>query len=80
MNMTQQPVDDIEIVAALFQLARSGAIYTKEVLLIEAKKLFPDVPEERLLDCRRQLGERLKGSDYLGYSDEYDRQRRRKAS
>lgn len=73
------PVEDIEIVADLFRLARSGKFTRLEPLLEEAQGLYPAEPAERIRACARQLGEILWDADYQGDRAEFMRRRRRTA-
>lgn len=74
--MAQPELADVEIVAEMFQLARTGLFHSQEGLLEQAQKQFPSETPERLRDCSRQLGELLKKTNHGGYADEYARQRR----
>lgn len=76
--MANEPLTDIEIVAELFQIARTGLFHTKEALMEQAALQFPDESPERLKDCSRQLGERLKESNYNEHADEYFKPGRRR--
>lgn len=79
--MTNAALEDVEIVAELFQIARTGQFHSLEGLLEQAQKQFPSETPERLRDCSGQLGELLRKTDHGGYNAEYARQRRpRKAT
>lgn len=76
MSTTLSTGDD-EIVAELFQLARTGRFLCAAELLEEAARRHPRVPRERLDQGLRDLGQRLWACDYQGWRTEYLRQRRR---
>lgn len=76
--MAEPALEDVEIVAEMFQISRTGLFHSLEGLLEQAQKQFPSESPERLRDCSRQLGEMLRKTNHGGYADEYDRQRRRR--
>jgi hypothetical protein len=71
--MANAALQDIEIVAELFQLARTDRYLTLDALLEQAQKDFPDETPERLRECVKQLGVLLKKTDHGGYGKDYDR-------
>lgn len=62
---------DDEIVAELFQLARSGRYCRLRPLLEEVKRAHPQEPAERIDACAQKLGELLYERDYMGFATEY---------
>ena len=76
--MASEPLHDIEIVAELFQLARTELYYTKETLMAQAALQFPNESAERLEACAVQLGERLKQANYNNLADEFFKPGRRR--
>jgi hypothetical protein len=78
--MDNQALQDVEIVAELFQLARTDQYLTLEALLEQAQKDFPNETPERLRECAKQLGTLLRKTDHGGYNKDYDRMRRHQKS
>ena len=76
--MANEPLDDIVIVAEMFQIARTGLFHTKESLMAQAALQFPDETAERLESCAVQLGERLKQANYINLADEFFKPGRRR--
>lgn len=76
--MSSEPLHDIEIVAELFQLARTGLYHTKETFMVQAALQFPHESAERLESCAVQLGERLKQADYNNLAEEFFKPGRRR--
>lgn len=66
-------LEDVEIVAELFQLARTNLYISLDALLEQAQKQFPSETPERLRECAKQLGLQLKKTDHGGYGKDYDR-------
>lgn len=62
---------DMEIIADLFRLARTGRFKRVATLLREAEKLYPAEPAERIKDCLRRLGEIFLENDYQGFATDY---------
>jgi NADH:ubiquinone oxidoreductase subunit E len=71
--MENAALEDVEIVAELFQLARTNLYISLDALLEQAQKQFPSETPERLRECAKQLGLLLKQTDHGGYGKDYDR-------
>lgn len=60
---TQAPVapeiSDMEIVAHLYRMARTGAYDSRQHLMLSAKEDFPEFPMERIEKCMQILANRL---------------------
>lgn len=61
-------VSDLEIVADLFRLARSGRFRRVNPLLKEAQAMYPQEPAERISKCLGQLADTFRATDYGGYN------------
>lgn len=78
--MADTPLQDVEIVAEMFQIARSGMFVSKPMFMRHVQEQFPNESAERLESCAVQLGQKLKDSDYMGYATEYSKTRRSRRS
>lgn len=68
-NITESsPVSDLEIVADLFRLARSGRFRKIEPLLKEAAAMYPLEPVNRIKECLGQLADIFRATDHGGYN------------
>lgn len=72
-------VSDLEIVADLFRLARSGRFRKVEPLMQEALAMHPLESLERIKKCLGQLAYTFRATDYGGYNS-LKRPRSRKAA
>ncbi len=61
----------IELVAFLFQIARSHQHRSLEALLNDAKELQPDVTDEQWDRALVDLAHTLHKSDYMGFATDY---------
>lgn len=78
--MSTEPLCDEEIVAELFQIARTGQFVTKEALLEQASLQFPGESRARLESCSRKLGQILMNANYNNYADEWNKPGRHRTS
>jgi hypothetical protein len=69
--MDREPLEDIAIVAEMFQIARTGMFVTKELFMEQVRLQFPNESPERLESCSLQLGKRLMAANYNNLADEY---------
>ena len=68
-----EDIEDIEVVAHLFALARSERYRHLKPMFEQALLDFPQISRERMLSCCDQLGTRLAESDYQGFGSEFKR-------
>ncbi|MHC5194680.1 hypothetical protein ACYSUW_13095 [Pseudomonas frederiksbergensis] len=70
-------LEDVEVVANLFRLSRTGAIHTVDDLKAQARVLMPGVGAEQLSRALRGLATKLWDSNHGGFRNEYRRSRER---
>ncbi|AXH59630.1 hypothetical protein [Pseudomonas amygdali] len=68
-----EDIEDIEVVAHLFALARSERYRQLKPMFEQALLDYPQISRERMLSCCDQLGTRLVDSDYQGMNSEFTR-------
>lgn len=61
----------IELVAFLFQIARSHQHRSLESLLGEAKEIYPDVTDDQWDRATVELAHTLHKNDYMGFATDY---------
>ena len=66
-------IDDIEVVAHLFQMARSERYRQLKPMFEQALLDFPQISRERMLRCCDLLGTRLVEADFQGMGAELKR-------
>ncbi|MGE8065214.1 hypothetical protein [Pseudomonas sp. NPDC089569] len=70
-------LEDVEVVANLFRLSRTGAIQTVDDLKAQARALMPGVGSEQLTRALRGLATKLWETNHGGFRNEYRRTRGR---
>ncbi len=71
-------LEDVEVVANLYRLSRTGAIHTVDDLKSQASALMPGVGAEQLTRAMRGLATKLWDSNHGGFRNEYRLSRGRK--
>lgn len=73
-----EAVDDIVVVADLFELARSDRYKDVDSFRAAARERWEALGCERVDRCIRQLAQKLWDADYFNFRTEYQRQRSRR--
>jgi hypothetical protein len=71
-------LEDVEVVAHLYQLTGTGTIQTVDDLKAQARILMPGVGAEQLTRALRGLATKLWDTNHGGFRNEYRRSRGRK--
>lgn len=71
-------LEDVEVVANLYQLSGTGMIQTVDDLKAHARDLMPDVGAEQMTRALSGLATKLWETNHGGFRNEYRRSRGRK--